>query len=88
MSDINGEQQGLMTMIYDSDRRELRSTLINIQHEFKEIIRASFHSHTTGNQSLEVILLRGYGTQFISLEHRLISEKGVVSVDLKMLESC
>jgi CopG family nickel-responsive transcriptional regulator len=69
-------------MIYDHDQRGLLALLTDIQHEFKAIIQASLHSHVTENRCLEVILLRGDGTQLKALAERLMSQKGVESVKL------
>jgi CopG family nickel-responsive transcriptional regulator len=82
MSDVKGERQGVITMIYDHDQRGLLVVLTDIQHEFKGIIQASLHSHVTESRCLEVILLRGDGTQLKSLAERLMSQKGVESVKL------
>ncbi|MCX6689609.1 MAG: nickel-responsive transcriptional regulator NikR [Methanoregula sp.] len=82
MSDVKGERQGVITMIYDHDQRGLLTTLTDIQHEFKSIIQASLHSHVTENRCLEVILLRGDGTQLKALAEHLMSQKGVESVKL------
>lgn len=82
MADVKGERQGVITMIYDHDQRGLLVTLTDIQHEFKGIIQASLHSHVTESRCLEVILLRGDGTQLKSLAERLMSQKGVESVKL------
>ncbi len=82
MADIKGERQGVITMIYDHDQRGLLVVLTDIQHQFKEIIQASLHSHVTESRCLEVILLRGDGTQLKSLAEHLMSQKGVESVKL------
>jgi CopG family nickel-responsive transcriptional regulator len=63
ISDVKGERQGVITMVYDHDQRGLLETLTEIQHEYAQIIQASLHSHITHNRCLEVILLRGDGTQ-------------------------
>jgi CopG family transcriptional regulator, nickel-responsive regulator len=82
MADVKGERQGVITMIYDHDQRGLLVVLTDIQHEFKGIIQASLHSHVTESRCLEVVLLRGDGTQLKSLAERLMSQKGVESVKL------
>jgi CopG family nickel-responsive transcriptional regulator len=82
MADVKGERQGVITMIYDHDQRGLLVVLTDIQHEFKGIIQASLHSHVTESRCLEVILLRGDGTQLKSLAEHLMSQKGVESVKL------
>ena len=82
MADVKGERQGVITMIYDHDQRGLLVVLTDIQHQFKGIIQASLHSHVTESRCLEVILLRGDGTQLKSLAEHLMSQKGVESVKL------
>jgi CopG family nickel-responsive transcriptional regulator len=82
MSDVKGDRQGVITMIYDHEQRGLLVTLTDIQHEFMGIIQASLHSHVTHNRCLEVILVHGDGSQLKSLAERLMSQKGVESVKL------
>jgi CopG family nickel-responsive transcriptional regulator len=82
MSDVKGERHGVITMIYDHDQRGLLTTLTDIQHEFMSIIQASIHSHVTHDRCLEVILVRGDGSQLKTLAERLMSQKGVQSVKL------
>ena len=82
MSDVKGERQGVITMIYDHDQRGLLPVLTDIQHEFREIVQATLHSHVTENRCLEVVLLHGDGTQLKALAEKLMSQKGVESVRL------
>ncbi|HOB18005.1 MAG TPA: nickel-responsive transcriptional regulator NikR [Candidatus Methanoculleus thermohydrogenotrophicum] len=82
ISDVKGERQGVITMVYDHDQRGLLETLTEIQHEYAHIIRASLHSHITQNRCLEVILLRGDGTVLKEITERLMSQKGVEAVKL------
>jgi len=82
MSDVKGDRQGVITMIYDHDQRGLLPTLTDIQHDFMGIIQASLHSHVSHNRCLEVILVHGDGTQLKDLAERLMSQKGVESVKL------
>ncbi len=82
MSDVKGERQGVITMIYDHDQRGLLQTLLDIQHEYMDVIKASMHSHVTHDRCLEVILLRGEGSDLKNIAERLMSQKGVESVKL------
>lgn len=82
MSDVHGERQGVITMIYDHEQRGLLATLADIQHEFMNIIQAAIHSHITHAQCLEVILVRGEGEDLKKLAERLMAQKGVDSVKL------
>ncbi len=82
MSDVKGERQGVITMIYDHEQRGLLATLTDIQHEFMEITQATLHSHVSHDRCLEIILIRGDGADLKSLAERLMSQKGVESVKL------
>ena len=82
MSDVKGEREGVITIVYDHDQRGLLVTITDIQHSFHEIIKASLHSHVTDNRCLEVILVHGDGTQIKTLAEKLMAQKGVESVKL------
>jgi CopG family nickel-responsive transcriptional regulator len=82
MSDVKGERQGVITMIYDHQQRGLLATLTDIQHEFMEITQATLHSHVSHDRCLEIILIRGDGADLKTLAERLMSQKGVESVKL------
>ena len=85
MAEVKGERQGVITMVYDHDQRGLLTTLIDIQHEFMSVIQASLHSHVTHGRCLEVILVKGDGSQLKTLVERLMSQKGVESVKLNTI---
>ncbi len=82
ISDVKGERQGVITMVYDHDQRGLLETLTEIQHEYVNVIQASIHSHITHSRCLEVILLRGDGAVLKDITERLMSQKGVEAVKL------
>lgn len=82
MSDVQGERQGVITMIYDHDQRGLLPVLTDIQHEFRHVVQATLHSHVTDTRCLEVVLLHGDAADLKALAERLMSQKGVESVKL------
>lgn len=86
MSDVKGEREGVITMVYDHDQRGLLVTLTDIQHEHQTIIKASLHSHVTHDRCLEVILVHGDGAQIKMLAEHLMSQKGVESVKLTTIQ--
>ena len=86
MSDVKGEREGVITMVYDHDQRGLLVTLTDIQHEFHAIIKASLHSHVTHDLCLEVILVHGDGELIKTFTERLMSQKGVESVKLTTIQ--
>ncbi|HEX3001426.1 MAG TPA: nickel-responsive transcriptional regulator NikR [Methanoregula sp.] len=82
MSDVKGEREGVITMVYDHEQRNLLSAITEIEHEYHGIIKASLHSHVTHERCLEVILVHGDGSQLKALAEKLMSHKGVESVKL------
>jgi CopG family nickel-responsive transcriptional regulator len=82
MSDVKGEREGVITMVYDHEQRNLLQAITEIEHEYHDIIKASLHSHVTHERCLEVILVHGDGTQLKALAEKLMAHKGVESVKL------
>jgi len=82
MADITGEREGVITMVYDHNQRNLLTTIMDIEHEHHHIIKASLHSHVSHDRCLEVILIHGDGAQLKTLAEQLMAQKGVESVKL------
>ena len=82
MADIKGEREGVITMVYDHNQRNLLTTIMDIEHEHHHIIKASLHSHVSHDRCLEVILIHGDGAQLKMLAEQLMAQKGVESVKL------
>ncbi|WOF17084.1 nickel-responsive transcriptional regulator NikR [Methanoplanus sp. FWC-SCC4] len=82
MSDVQGERQGVITMVYDHEQRGLLQVLTEIQHDHINIIQSSLHSHVSHDKCLEIILVRGDAGEIKKIAERLMAQKGVESVKL------
>ncbi|ADN34868.1 transcriptional regulator NikR, CopG family [Methanolacinia petrolearia DSM 11571] len=82
MSDVEGERQGVITMVYDHEQRGLLQVLTEIQHEHLDIIQSSLHAHVTHDKCLEIILVRGDAGKIKKIAESLMAQKGVDSVKL------
>ena len=82
MSDVTGERQGVITMVYDHEHRGLMQVLTEIQHENMDIIQSSLHSHVSHDKCLEIILVRGDAGEIKRIAETLMAQKGVDSVKL------
>jgi CopG family nickel-responsive transcriptional regulator len=82
MADVKGEREGVITMVYDHNQRNLLTTIMDIEHKHHHVIKASLHSHVTHDRCLEVILIHGDGAQLKMLAEQLMAQKGVESVKL------
>ncbi|MDD5282418.1 MAG: nickel-responsive transcriptional regulator NikR [Candidatus Omnitrophica bacterium] len=68
---------GAITLIYNHHKRELVNKLMDIQHDFGEVIISSQHIHLDHDNCLEVIAVKGSPKQARKLADSLKSVKGV-----------
>ena len=71
------EVAGAVIIVYDHHRKELADNLINIQHDYSEIIISSQHIHLDHKTCLEIIVVKGNIKKIFELEAKLKSVKGV-----------
>ncbi|MDD5691825.1 MAG: nickel-responsive transcriptional regulator NikR [Candidatus Omnitrophica bacterium] len=75
---------GAITLIYNHHKRELVNKLMDIQHDFGEIIISSQHIHLDHDNCLELIAVKGSPSQAQKLSDSLRSVKGVKHGTLSM----
>jgi CopG family nickel-responsive transcriptional regulator len=80
----NKETVGSISIVYSHDRRELTDTLTDLQHHFSKSIVASLHVHLDDHTCLEVIVVKGKGTDIKMIADRLIGTKGVMHGKLSL----
>ena len=71
------EIAGTITLVYDHHKRNLQSSLTDLQHEHTGIIISTLHVHLDHDNCLEVLVLRGASGTIKSLAHSLLAAKGV-----------
>lgn len=72
-----GEVAGGITIVYDHEKRELANRIIDIQHDFHDIIISSQHVHLDGHNCLEVVIVKGRVKEVERLADTLRALKGV-----------
>ncbi|UCC67994.1 MAG: nickel-responsive transcriptional regulator NikR [Armatimonadota bacterium] len=72
-----GEVVGIVTIVYDHERRQLTHVLTELQHSFQGAVVCTTHVHLDKHNCLEVIVLRGKVDHVQTIADRLISTKGV-----------
>ncbi len=75
---------GAITLVYDHHRRELVNKLIDIQHDFHELIVSSQHIHMDESNCLEIIAVKGNPKRIEELAYKMKSTKGVKHGSLVM----
>lgn len=78
------EIAGTITMIYDHHKRELLNKLMDIQHDFGDVIISTQHVHLDHHNCLEIIVLKGRPHQAAELADTLKAVKGVKHAALSM----
>jgi CopG family transcriptional regulator, nickel-responsive regulator len=78
------EVAGAITLIYDHHKRELVNKLMDIQHDFGNMIISSQHVHLDHSNCLEIIAVKGSPQEAQKLADSLKSVKGVKHGTLSM----
>ncbi|NTV98586.1 MAG: nickel-responsive transcriptional regulator NikR [Chlorobiaceae bacterium] len=72
-----GTVAGAIVMTYDHHKRELVNLLIDIQHDFQEIIISTQHVHLDHHHCLEIIAVKGKAADVEKLATALKIQVGV-----------
>ena len=62
---------GAISLVYDHHKRELMDLIVDIQHEYQNMIIASQHAHLDHHNCLEVIIVKGKSNDIKVLADRL-----------------
>lgn len=82
--DQNKETVGTITFVYDHHVRDLTRKLTHIQHDFQGHILAGMHVHLDHDHCLEVLVVKGKGSEIRKVADALVSVKGVKHGKLTM----
>jgi CopG family nickel-responsive transcriptional regulator len=80
----NKETVGTVTFVYDHHVRDLTHRLTALQHDYQHLIQSGMHVHLDHDHCLEVLVLRGKGSDIQRLSDALVSTKGVKHGKLTM----
>jgi CopG family nickel-responsive transcriptional regulator len=73
---------GAIVMTYDHHKRELVNTLLDLQHDFQELIISTQHVHLSHKLCLEIIAVRGKAAMVEKLAFSIKSLVGVRQVSV------
>ncbi len=80
MQEEKGELMGALVLLYYFDKPALLNTIMQIQHEFENVIASSMHVHLTKDKCLEIIAVKGTAEHAKNLMQKLMARKGVKQV--------
>jgi len=68
---------GTLTLVYDHHQPKLSERLIEAQHDYRGKVLATTHVHLDHRNCLEVIIVKGRGSEVQQLADQLLSLRGV-----------
>lgn len=71
------EVAGTITLVYDHHMRGLSNLLLEVQHDYHDLILSTMHLHLDHHNCLEVLAIQGATKDIREISERLISIKGV-----------
>ena len=77
---------GAIVIVYDHHKRELNSKLMNVQHDFHNLILSTQHVHLAHDLCLETIAVKGKSQDLIKLADKIIGTKGIKHGKLVMTD--
>lgn len=77
---IQGEDEvaGTITLVFNHHTRGLSDLLIEMQHDYHELILSTMHVHLDEHNCLEVLVVKGKSSEAQDVASRLIGVKGVL----------
>lgn len=82
--DENKDTVGTITFVYDHHVRDLTAKLTDIQHDHQGRILSGMHVHLDHDHCLEVLVVKGRGSDIKQVADALVSVKGVKHGKLTM----
>jgi CopG family nickel-responsive transcriptional regulator len=77
IQEADAKQTGVILMVYDHETRGLESDLTDSQHHHSELISSTMHIHLGQHDCLEVIAVKGKGSEIRHLSDDLATRRGV-----------
>ncbi|MDD5586801.1 MAG: nickel-responsive transcriptional regulator NikR [Alphaproteobacteria bacterium] len=75
---------GTISIVYDHHKRGTINKLVNVQHDFGNLIVCTQHIHLDHHNCMEVVVVRGRAAEIRKLLTRLKSVKGIKHSSLMM----
>jgi CopG family nickel-responsive transcriptional regulator len=85
MDGIEGKRIGIISLVYEHDKRGLADDLTEIQHLHMSLITSSVHVHLDLDNCLEIIMLHGEGKDIKEVADAVTALRGVKYVKLNTI---
>lgn len=78
---------GAIVLLYYPDKPGLLKAIMDVQHEFENIISSTMHVHLTKDKCLEIIAVKGKAEDTKVLAQKLMAKKGVKELKFAAIAS-
>ncbi|MBF0360342.1 MAG: nickel-responsive transcriptional regulator NikR [Oligoflexia bacterium] len=73
---------GTIIISYDHHKRELLNKLVNVEHDYEDVIISTQHIHINHDSCMEMIALRGSSKRMIELSNKIRNIKGIKNTEI------
>ncbi|BAI61146.1 putative nickel-responsive regulator [Methanocella paludicola SANAE] len=82
MSKVRGDRIGIISILYNQDKRKLVSSLMQVRHDNSGLILTTIHKYLDKDNCMDVIIVRGEGGSIRAFTEKLMANKCVKHVKL------
>jgi len=78
---------GAILFTYNHRPYGLQEALVDVQHQFRDVVNSSTHIHLDESRCLEIISVRGQTARIQELAKRLMKTRGVTQLKLSVVDA-
>jgi CopG family nickel-responsive transcriptional regulator len=73
---------GAIALVYDHHKRQLVNKLLDIQHNFHDVVLSSQHIHIDHNNCLEIMIVKGLSELIKGFYNKIRAIKGIKHINI------
>lgn len=77
---------GAILFTYSHRPHGLQEALVDVQHQFRDVVNSTTHIHLDESRCLEIISVRGETARIQELARRLLKRRGVTQLKLSVVD--
>jgi CopG family nickel-responsive transcriptional regulator len=77
---------GAILFTYSHRPRGLQEALVDVQHQYRDVVNSTTHIHLDESRCLEIISVRGQTARIQELAKKLLKTRGVTQLKLSVVD--
>lgn len=78
---------GAILFTYNHQPHGLQEALVDIQHQYRDVVNSTTHIHLDESRCLEIVSVRGQTTRIQELAKKLMKTRGVTQLKLSVVDT-